>query len=119
MVVYNWSNVNVEVKWKPNTYNYAEWDFYEVARLKVTAGNTPVDVNWFSFTNNPELTKLDLSDFADDVRVVANGEEVKHVSFNAKKSDFDVTFDPITIEGKKNAESCICDACLEEKMQKE
>jgi hypothetical protein len=103
MVEYKGTNVNVEVKGKNTQYNYTEGEYYEVARLKVSANSSNILVNGFSFINNPDGTKLDLSDFVDDVKVTVNGEKVGKVSYNAKKSDFDVNFDSITIENKKNA----------------
>jgi hypothetical protein len=45
MVEYKGTNVNVEVKGKDTQYNYTEGEYYEVARLKVSANSSNLLVN--------------------------------------------------------------------------
>ncbi|MBO7504692.1 hypothetical protein J6T66_00515 [bacterium] len=81
------------------SYNVAAGEYYEVAKLKVTATNSAIDVNGFTLTN---ASGLDLSDNVEDVKVKIDGEDVKS-TYSIKKDTLKVNFADTNIAIKKNS----------------
>jgi hypothetical protein len=110
MVTYNGNNVNVDMKGKDKTYNYAPDSAFEVAKLKVTATNAAINVKGFTLTNELSTTAttpvavMDLDKFIDNVVVSVDGSEVKGLKYSLKRDELRVTFDDYEIAINKNAQ---------------
>ena len=76
------TDVTVDARWSDKTYNYEEGEMYEVAKLKVAAGATPISINGFTFKNEKDLK---LKDFLDKVEVTLDGEAVKGLDYSVSK----------------------------------
>ena len=102
IIDYDGSEVTVELKGKKKSYNVAAWEEYEVAKLKVSATNSAIEVNGFTLTNG-WTDKLDLSDNVENVTVKVDGEEVKGLTYTIKKDTLKVNFNKVNIGIKKNS----------------
>jgi hypothetical protein len=102
MINYTGTSVKVELKGKDTAYNYSSDKSFEVARVRVTAQNSDMVVNGFNFTNKA-TNKLDLDKYVDKVIVLANGEELKDVSYTTKKDELNISFGDVEIASKKSS----------------
>ena len=84
MVGYEAVSATIDHKGTAKDYNYEEGESYEVAKFKVKASTSPILVKGFTLTN---VGDLDLSDFLDEVEVLANGTAVKWVKASMNKED--------------------------------
>jgi len=101
VVDYAGKTVYVEIKGTDKDYNYEEGKSYEVARLKLKAGENAVLVKGFTLTNDG---KLDMGEFLDELTVTAEGKEVKGLKYSVNKDDeLVISFDEVTIDINKNA----------------
>ena len=101
VVDYAGKTVFVEIKGTDKDYNYEEGKSYEVARLKVKAGENAILVKGFTLTNDG---KLDMGEFLDELTVTAEGKEVKGLKYSVNKDDeLVISFDDVTIDINKNA----------------
>lgn len=101
VVDYAGKTVYVEIKGTDKDYNYEEGKSYEVARLKLKAGENAVLVKGFTLTNDG---KLDMGEFLDELTVTAEGKEVKGLKYSVNKDDeLVISFDDVTIDINKNA----------------
>ena len=101
VVDYAGKTVFVEIKGTAKDYNYEEGKSYEVARLKLKAGENAVLVKGFTLTNDG---KLDMGEFLDELTVTAEGKEVKGLKYSVNKDDeLVISFDEVTIDINKNA----------------
>ena len=101
VVDYAGKTVFVEIKGTTKDYNYEEGKSYEVARLKLKAGENAVLVKGFTLTNDG---KLDMGEFLDELTVTAEGKEVKGLKYSVNKDDeLVISFDEVTIDINKNA----------------
>jgi len=101
VVDYAGKTVYVEIKGTAKDYNYEEGNSYEVARLKVKAGENAILVKGFTLTN---ASGLDVGEFLDELTVTAEGKEVKGLKYSVNKDDeLVISFDEITIDINKNA----------------
>ena len=101
IIDYDGSEVTVELKGKDGkSYNVAAGESYEVAKLKISATNSAIDVNGFTLTNGGDL---DLSDNVEDVTVKVDGEDVKGLTYTIKKDTLKVNFNTAKIGIKKNS----------------
>ena len=100
VVSYVGSNVTIEIKGTSKDYNYEEWDSYEVARLKVKAGDNAVAVKGFTLTN---YNGLDVWEFLDEAVVTVDGTEVENLKYSVNKDDeLVISFDDVEIDMNKN-----------------
>ena len=101
VVDYAGKTVYAEIKGTAKDYNYEEGKSYEVARLKLKAGENAVLVKGLTLTNDG---KLDMGEFLDELTVTAEGKEVKGLKYNVNKDDeLVISFDDVTIDINKNA----------------
>ena len=101
VVDYAGKTVYVEIKGTEKDYNYEEGKSYEVARLKVKAGENAILVKGFTLTNDG---KLDMGEFLDELTVTAEGKDVKGLKYSVNKDDeLVVSFDDVTIDINKSA----------------
>lgn len=95
---YNGSKIQVNVKGTDKDYNYTEGEFYEVSRIKVRAGGAMLNVNGMTLTNkgvadnkdtgdDETVSVFDLDEFVSKVKVTADGEEVRGLSYNVTKDN--------------------------------
>ncbi len=104
IVTYDAVSVSLDDKGVDKDYNYEDGESYEVAKLKLKAGTSALEVNGFNLTNVYTWEKkLDLEDFVSKVEVSANGEALKGVNFTADDDELNVTFDSYEIAAKGNA----------------
>ena len=89
VVEYVGSTVTVELKGSNKTYNYEDGESYEIARLKVSAGDNAVLVKGFTLTNSG---KVDMKESLDKLTVKADSEEVKAKASVNKDDELVVTF---------------------------
>ena len=100
IISYAGSEITVKLMGKEGkSYNVAAGEYYEVAKLKVTATNSAIDVNGFTLTN---ASGLDLSDNVEDVKVKIDGEDVKS-TYSIKKDTLKVNFADTNIAIKKSS----------------
>ena len=101
MVSYSGATVEVDLKGtQDKNYNYVEGESYEIARLKVTAGNAIIYVKGFTLTNG---SGLDMADFLDKLSVKVDGEEVDGLKYSINKDEqLVVSFDELTIDMNKS-----------------
>ena len=83
VVDYAGAEVTVTIKGTAKDYNYEEGESYEVAKLKLKAGNNAILVKGFTLKNN---WKLDMQKFLDKAVVKADSEEIK-ATVTANKDD--------------------------------
>ena len=101
VVGYYSEEVTVEIKGTAKDYNYEEGKSYEVARLKVKAGNSAINVKGFTLTN---ASGLDVGEFLDELTVTAEGKDVKGLKYSVNKDDeLVISFDEVKIDINKNA----------------
>ena len=89
VVAYVGSNVTVEMKGSNKTYNYEEGESYEIARVKVAAGDNAVIVKGFTLTN---AGKVDMKESLDELTVKVDSKEVKAKYSVNKDDELVVTF---------------------------
>ena len=101
VVGYSSEEVFVEIKGTAKDYNYEEGKSYEVARLKVKAGNSAINVKGFTLTN---ASGLDVGEFLDELTVTSEGKDVKGLKYSVNKDDeLVISFDEVKIDINKNA----------------
>jgi len=83
VVDYAWSEVTVELKGSDKKYNYEEGESYEIARIKVAAGDAAVLVKGFTLTN---AGKVDMKESLDELTIKADSKEVK-AKYSVNKDD--------------------------------
>ena len=83
VVDYAGAEVTVTMKGTAKDYNYEEGESYEVAKLKLKAGNNTILVKGFTLKNN---WKLDMQKFLDKAVVKADSEEIS-ATVSANKDD--------------------------------
>ena len=94
-------DVTIDAKWSDKTYNYEEGTMYEVAKLKITAGATPISVNGFTLKNEKDLK---LKDFMDKVEVTVDNEAVKGLDYSVSKDwKLTITFNSVELAAKWKA----------------
>jgi hypothetical protein len=99
IIDYDGSDVLVQFKGNNKKYNVKEGDFYEVAKLRVRASNSAIDINGLVLKNDTkkepavEGKELDLSDFIDEVEVYADGKLVNKVNYSVKRDELNLSFD--------------------------
>ena len=103
IVTYDAVSVSIDDKGTNKDYNYEEGESYEVAKIKIKAGSSALEVNGFNLTNVTTGTKLDLKEFVDKVEVAANGETLKGASYTVNDDELDVAFDSYEVAAKWNA----------------
>ena len=105
IVTYDAVSVSLDDKGANKEYNYEEGEMYEVAKLKVKAGTSALEVNGITLTNVYTGTKgkVDLKDFLDKVEVSVNGKDLKGVSYTIDDDELAISFDSYEIEAKGNA----------------
>jgi hypothetical protein len=72
IVTYDAVKVSIDSKGTSKDYNYEEGEMYEVAKIKIKANTSALEVNGFTLTNNLPSTsgdKVDLKKFLDKVEV--------------------------------------------------
>ena len=89
VVEYVGSTVTVELKGSNKTYNYEDWESYEVARLKVSAGDNAVLIKGFTLTN---AGKVDMKESLDELTVKADSKEIKAKASVNKDDELVVSF---------------------------
>lgn len=89
VVEYVGSTVTVELKGSDKTYNYEEGESYEIARLKVSAGDNAVLVKGFTLTN---AGKVDMKESLDELTVKADSKEIKAKASVNKDDELVITF---------------------------
>ena len=89
VVDYVGSVVTVEMKGTPKTYNYEEGESYEIARVKVAAGDNAVLVRWFTLSN---AGKVDMKESLDELTVKADSKEIKAKASVNKDDELVVSF---------------------------
>ena len=100
IVEYAGNTVYVELKGTDNkNYNYVEGESYEIARLKVKAGDAAVYVKGFTL-NNAE--KLDMAKFLDKIVVTADGEKLSAKANVNKDDELVISFDEIELDMNKS-----------------
>jgi len=101
VVGYSSEEVFVEIKGTAKDYNYEEGKSYEVARLKVKAGNSAINVKGLTLTN---ASGLDVGEFLDELTVTSEGKDVKGLKYSVNKDDeLVISFDEVKIDINKNA----------------
>ena len=101
VVGYSSEVVYVQIKGTAKDYNYEEGKSYEVARLKVKAGNSAINVKGFTLTN---ASGLDVGEFLDELTVTSEGKDVKGLKYSVNKDDeLVISFDEVKIDINKNA----------------
>ena len=104
IVTYDAVTVSLDDKGANKDYNYEEGESYEVAKLKLKAGSSALEVNGLNLTNlYTGSKKVDLKDFLDKVEVSVNGKDLKGVSYTIDDDELDISFDSYEIEAKGNA----------------
>ncbi len=104
IVSYDGTKVVFTVRWGSDTYNYAEWESYEVAKFKVRAADdSAIVVNGFTLKNVAESLKLDVEDYLADVEVYVDDEEVKGVKYSTDKDELTVSFNDVDVAAKESA----------------
>ena len=103
IVTYDAAKISLDDKGSEKDYNYEDGESYEVAKLKVKAGTSALEVNGFNLTNVYQWEKLDLEDFISDVTVEVAGKELKGVSYTIDDDELNVTFNSYEIAAKENA----------------
>jgi hypothetical protein len=104
IVTYDAVSVSLDDKGSNKDYNYEEGEMYEVAKLKIKANTSALEVNGVNLTNVSTGTKLDLKKFIDKVEVIVAGKSLKGVSYTINEDDeLDISFDSYEIEAKGNA----------------
>ena len=110
LATYAGSEITVSAKGNEKVYNYEEGEYYEVSRLKVTAGSSIISLNGVTLTNQKtgSLSMLDLEEFVSDVKVTADGKEVKGLKYNVTKdNELVLSWDTIEIEINKNVQLAV------------
>ncbi len=112
IIDYKWTNAKITLKGSDKNYNYEEWKYYEVAKVKITATNAALLVNGFTLTQAAavkednevvrEAWNLDLNEFVDDVEVLVDGKAINS-KFTAKRDELRVSFDEQEIAINKNS----------------
>jgi hypothetical protein len=103
IVTYSAVQVSLDDKGANKDYNYEEGEMYEVAKLKIKANTSALEVNGFNLTNVFSGDKLDLKKYIDKVEVIAAGKSLKGVSYTINEDDeLDINFDSYEIEAKGN-----------------
>ncbi|MBQ7074755.1 hypothetical protein IJM86_07085 [bacterium] len=98
----DYTGEGVQVAFKGNagekTYNYSENEMYEVAKFKVTASSSAIEVNGFTLANkgNLKLEKIN------DVEILVDGTAIKS-SYTVKNDDLQVSFAAQEIAIKKSS----------------
>ena len=101
VVDYVGKTVYVEIKGSDKDYNYEEGKSYEIARLKIKAGDAAAIVKGFTLTNDG---KLDMGEFLDELTVTSEGKDVKGLKYSVNKDDeLVISFDDVNIDINKNA----------------
>ena len=102
VVDYDGSSVELTARWTDKTYNYAEGESYEVAKLKVKAGTAPILVKGFTLTNDGNL---DIEDFLDErgVEVTVDWKAVKWLKASVDDDELTISFSEVEIASKANA----------------
>jgi hypothetical protein len=105
IVDYDAVKVTIDDRGTNKDYNYEEGESYEVAKIKVKANSSALEVNGFTLTNVlPEKSgaRLDLEDFVKNVEVLVDGNSLKGVSFKADDDELTISFDSYEIAAKGN-----------------
>ena len=90
VVEYAGAEVTVQIKGSNKDYNYEEGESYEIAKLKVKAGESAVLVKGFTLLNTADL---DMKDYLDGVTVTADSEKIGAKATANKTDELVVTFD--------------------------
>jgi len=101
VIGYDASEVTLELKGSDKEYNYEEGKSYEIARLRIAAGNSDMIVKGFTLTNNG---KVDMKESLDKLTIKVDSKEVS-AKYNVNKDDeLVVTFsDDVEIKMNKKA----------------
>jgi len=91
------SGVTLTDKDATKNYNYEAGEYYQVAKFKLKASNSAVTVNWFTMVNNGSL---DLEEFLNGVKVLANGTELKGVNYTVDNDKLTISFDAYELAAK-------------------
>jgi hypothetical protein len=104
IVTYDAVSVSLDDKGADKDYNYEAGEMYEVAKLKIKANTSALEVNGFNLRNVYQGgDKLDIKKYIDEVEVVAAGKTIKGVRYTVNDDDeLDISFDPYEIEAKGN-----------------
>jgi hypothetical protein len=105
IVTYDAVSVSLDDKGADKDYNYEAGEMYEVAKLKVKANTSALEVNGINLTNlySGAGDKLDLKKYLDKVEVIAAGKSLKGVSYTINEDDeLNISFDSYEIEAKGN-----------------
>ena len=104
IVTYDAVSVSLDDKGADKDYNYEAGEMYEVAKLKIKAGSSALEVNGLNLTNVfTGSKKVDLKDFLDKVEVSVNGKDLEGVRYTIDDDELDISFDSYEIEAKGNA----------------
>ena len=107
LAVNNSSAITATLKGKTMTYNYAEWESYQVAKVRVQASNAEISVNGLTI-RTAWVHDLDLKRFVDKVEVLwDDGIALRLSATDVKADSIKVTFPAQTIAAKKNADFTI------------
>ena len=80
---YNGSIVTVELKGSDKTYNYEEWESYEIGRVRVAASDSSIIVKGFTLTNGG---RVDMKESLDKLTIKADSKEVD-AKYSVNKDD--------------------------------
>ena len=96
------SEVYYDPKGSDRSYNYAEWEMYEVAKMKLSNKSaTSVDIEWFTLSQNGNMK---LKDYLDEVEVTIEGDPVKAEWSINKSNELNISFkDTFALDAKSNA----------------
>ena len=111
IIDYSGTDATVTFKGSDKKYNYEEGKSYEVSKIKVSASNAAILVNWFTLKqadtieddNEVKYQKsLDLDKYVDEVEVLVDGKSVKSKA-SLKRDEIKVSFDDQEIAINKSS----------------